>query len=106
MIIVAGHVIVDQGHRDTYLADCVAVVTQARDTPGCLDFSLSADLIHSGRINILERWQSRQALRAFRGSGPSDDQKSAIQGADVAEYDVSHDRSNPLRRASSPWRPT
>lgn len=90
MIIVAGHLIVDPGHRGSYLADCVAAIRQSRDTPGCLDFCLSADLIDAGRINILERWQSRRALEAFRGSGPSDVQRAAIQGADVAEYDVSH----------------
>ena len=88
MIIVAGHLIVDPDHRETYLADCIVVVTQARHTAGCLDFCLSVDLIDPARINILERWQTRQALDAFRGSGPSDDQQAAIQDAAIAEYDV------------------
>lgn len=88
MIIVAGHLIVDPDHRETYLADCVAVVRQARHTAGCLDFCLSADLIDPARINILERWQSRQDLDTFRGSGPGDDQQAAINDAAVAEYDV------------------
>jgi quinol monooxygenase YgiN len=69
------------------------VVRQARRTPGCLDFSLSADLLEPGRINILERWESVAAVEAFRGSGSTDDQSAAILSASVAEYDVGDERS-------------
>ena len=50
MLIVAGHLVVDSLQRDSYLADCRAVVRQARKSPGCLDFAISADLI--GRIAL------------------------------------------------------
>ena len=68
-VIVAGHLAVDPSQRDDYLSGCVGVVRQARATAGCLDFALSADLIDAGRINILERWESRAAVEVFRGSG-------------------------------------
>ena len=93
MVIVAGHVVVDPGQRDDYLSGCVEVVFQARRAPGCLDFSLSADLLEPGRINILERWESQAAVEAFRGSGPSDEQGAAVLAAAVAEYDVGDERS-------------
>ena len=93
MVIVAGHVVVDPEQRDDYLSGCVEVVRQARHAPGCLDFSLSADLLEPGRINILERWESLAAVEAFRGSGPSDEQRAAILAAAVAEYDVGDERS-------------
>lgn len=93
MVIVAGHVVVDPGQRDDYLSGCVEVVRQARGAPGCLDFSLSADLLEPGRINILERWESQAAVEAFRGSGPSDEQGAAVLAAAVAEYDVGDERS-------------
>ncbi len=93
MVIVAGHVVVDPEQRDDYLSGCVEVVRQARHAPGCLDFSLSADLLEPGRINILERWESQAAVEAFRGSGPSDEQGAAILAAAVAEYDVGDERS-------------
>ncbi len=93
MVIVAGHVVVDPGQRDDYLSGCVEVVRQARRAPGCLDFSLSADLLEPGRINILERWESQAAVEAFRGSGPSDEQGAAVLAAAVAEYDVGDERS-------------
>jgi len=93
VVIVAGHVVVDPGQRDDYLSGCVEVVRQARSAPGCLDFSLSADLLEPGRINILERWESQAAVEAFRGSGPSDEQGAAVLAAAVAEYDVGDKRS-------------
>jgi quinol monooxygenase YgiN len=93
MVIVAGHLVVDPQQRDDYLAGCVEVVRQARRAPGCLDFSLTADLLEPGRVNIFEQWESQGAVEAFRGSGPSDEQGAAIVAASVAEYDISDERS-------------
>src|SRR4051794_18340521 len=92
MVIVAGHITVEPGQRETYLAECVGVVEQAREAAGCLDFAISADLIDPGRINIFERWASQAAVEAFRGSGPSDEQGAAIRSASVAEYDIAVER--------------
>ena len=88
MIIVAGHLIVAAEDRAAYLAGCVSVVAQARRAPGCLDFAITADPLDPGRIAIFERWESRAAVAAFRGSGPSDEQRGATLSAAVAEYDV------------------
>jgi quinol monooxygenase YgiN len=93
VVIVAGHVVVSPEQQDDYLSGCVEVVRQARRAPGCLDFSLSADLLEKGRINILERWESQAAVEAFRGSGPSFEQANMIRVASVAEYDVGDERS-------------
>ncbi|WP_433711483.1 putative quinol monooxygenase [Nocardia sp. CA-084685] len=88
MVIVAGHLVVDPEQRNSYLFDCVGIVEQARRAPGCLDFSISADLVDASRIVIFERWESRAAVEDFRGGGPSDAQSAAIRAASVAEYDV------------------
>lgn len=93
MVIVAGHLVVDASQRDAYLSGCLEVVRQARRAKGCLDFSVSADLVDPGRVNIFERWESVIAAEAFRGSGPSDEQGAAILAASVAEYDVRDGRS-------------
>jgi quinol monooxygenase YgiN len=93
MVIVAGHIVVAPEHRESYLADCIEVIEQARGANGCLDFSLTADLIDPGRINIFERWESQAAVEAFRGQGPSDDQGAAMLSLSVAEYDVAGVRS-------------
>lgn len=92
MVIVAGHLIVRAGMRDEYLTGCAPVVEQARNTPGCLDFTISADLLDPARINVLERWATFAAVEAFRGSGPSAEQTDAIVSASVAEYEVSVQR--------------
>jgi quinol monooxygenase YgiN len=93
MIIVAGHLTVDPNERDAYLVSCEDVVQKARRTAGCLDFAISADLAVPGRINVFERWESRAAVEAFRGDGPSADQRSKIRAASVSEYRVDSERS-------------
>jgi quinol monooxygenase YgiN len=89
VVIVAGHLIVGRDTRDDYLNGCIAVVEQARATPGCRDFSISADLLDPDRINVFERWDSRDSVEAFRGSGPAEEQSDMIVTASVSEYDVS-----------------
>ena len=71
-IIVSGTLHVNPAHRATYLQARVPILEQARQAPGCLDFSLSADLLDAGRINVCERWRSREDLLAYRaGTGQS-----------------------------------
>lgn len=91
-VVVAGHLMVHPDARDDYLAGCREVVRLARATAGCLDFAISADVVDLGRVNVYERWVSRAAVEAFRGSGPSDEQGAALLGASVAEYDVTAER--------------
>jgi quinol monooxygenase YgiN len=93
VIIVSGHLTMDAAARPAYLEGCVAVVEAARRAPGCLEFSVAADLLDSGRVVVLERWESADAVAAFRGSGPSDQQQAMITGADVAEYEIASWRS-------------
>ena len=92
MVIASGHLAVDPEQRDAYLADCRQVVRQGRAADGCLDFAITADLIDPGRIDIFERWVSRAAVEAFRGSGPSQEQGAAMLSASVVEYDVTEVR--------------
>jgi quinol monooxygenase YgiN len=88
MIIVCGYLIVDADQRSAYLGTCGDVVERARDTAGCLDYALSPDLVDAERINVLERWDDRAALEAFRGDGPSDAQREQIRFVDVHDYEV------------------
>ena len=98
MVIVAGHLVVDPDEREVYLEGCRVVVELARRTEGCLDFAITADLLDPARVNVYERWESQEAVEAFRGGagtevraqraskGPSGDQQQAILGGAVAEY--------------------
>ena len=71
-----------------FLAGCKDVVEQARGTTGCLQFSITANLLDPARIVILERWEFQETAEKFRGSGPSDEQTTVITSASVTEYDV------------------
>lgn len=93
MIIVAGHLLVRPEERKQYLHGCVSVVEQARASPGCLDFAITADLVDPGCIHIFERWESQAAVEKFRGSGPGDEQGAVLLAASVAEYDVADVRT-------------
>ena len=88
MIIVAGFLKVDPVERENYLTDCIDLARAARSTEGCIDFHLSADPIEPGRINIFEHWESVEAVEAFRGSGPNDDQQVVIVEARVQQYEI------------------
>jgi quinol monooxygenase YgiN len=88
MLIIAGHLIVAASDRDRYVADCAPAVTAARSADGCLDFALSADVLDPRRVNVFERWQTRESLDAFRGDGPEDDLARRIVEVKVDEYEV------------------
>jgi quinol monooxygenase YgiN len=92
VIIIAGHLRVAAAERDGYLTAVAGVASQARQAPGCHDFVQSADPIDQERINIYERWDSDEALMAFRTSGSEEREPlstPAILSAEVAKYRIS-----------------
>jgi quinol monooxygenase YgiN len=93
-IIVSGSLHVDPARRDAYLDARVAILEHARAAPGCLDFSLSPDLLDAGRINVYERWRSHEDLLAYRaGDGPELDDSIPVLAADVELHHVSASES-------------
>jgi quinol monooxygenase YgiN len=88
MIVVAGWLRVAADQRASYLDGCRGVIEAARATPGCIDFSVAADLLDTGRINVFEQWESVEAVERFRGAGTPDDQQAMILEANVAQHTV------------------
>jgi quinol monooxygenase YgiN len=88
MIIVAGPIHLVPGEREAYLDGCREMIEAARAADGCLDFHLAGDPVDPGRINVFERWETVEAVEAFRGSGPSDEDGAAILGAAVVQYQI------------------
>jgi len=88
MLIVAGHLQVDPAQRDAFVADCATAVEMARSAPGCLAFSVSADSVDPARVVVYERWEDEAQLLAFRDTGPTDDQQTAVLDADVKRYTI------------------
>ncbi len=92
MIIIAGHLRVAASERDEYLTAVADVSTRARRTPGCHDFVQAADPLDPERINIYERWDSDEALLAFRSSdldGTEPPSLPTVVAAEVAKYRIS-----------------
>lgn len=89
MIIVAGRIEIAPGRRDGFVLASSEAVVAAREAPGCLDFSVTADSVDPNRVNVLERWESAAELQAFRGEGPGEDLSADIVGADVSRYEIS-----------------
>ena len=52
----------------------------------------AADPVDPERINVYERWESQEAVEAFRGDGVGNDQAAAIRSASVAEYGAVEER--------------
>jgi quinol monooxygenase YgiN len=91
VIIVAGHLRVAATQRERYLEAVGGVTADARRAPGCLDFVQSADPVDPERINVYERWDTDEALMAFRTSGDVEAEPQsvpAVLGAEVAKYRI------------------
>ena len=88
MLIVAGHLVVDPADREALVAESAEAVALARTAAGCLDFAVTADSLDSRRVNVFERWESADALLAFRGAGPPGAMTARILDADVRRYGV------------------
>ena len=88
MIIVSGSLPRRPGRARRLPRRLPSVIEQARVAPGCLDFHLSPDPIEPDRINVYEQWESVEAVEAFRGSGPSDEQGDAIRSASVHQHEI------------------
>lgn len=87
-LIVAGHLRVAPANREKLLELSRPIINLARKNSKCLDFVVSPDLIDAGRVNIFERWSSRDAMDKFRMSGPDDGMDALIQDYAVEEYEV------------------
>ncbi len=88
MIIVTGWLRVAPDDRDAYLDSSRPVIEAARAAPGCLDFHLSADSLEPGRINVVEQWESAEAVEAFRRSGPTDEPQVVVVDASVEQHEI------------------
>ena len=71
------------------MADCITVVRQARTSPGCLDFVITADPVEPDRIHVYECWESDAQLERFRGAGPDSEQTARLRDAQVRKYRIS-----------------
>lgn len=64
-IVIVGTIEVDPSAREQLIASTAELQQSTRnDEPGCLTYSLGADPVEPGRIQIVEVWASAEALDA------------------------------------------
>jgi quinol monooxygenase YgiN len=89
MVIIAGHATVDPADRDRYVTVHQNLVRRARQAPGCLDLAITADPLDPARVNLFERWQSREHLDEWRAVTNAPRSKVKLGSVDVMMYVVS-----------------
>jgi quinol monooxygenase YgiN len=86
--IIAGHVTVDVDKRDAFVEAHRDLVERARQAPGCLDVAITADPIDLGRINNYERWETWDAIEAWRSRANAPDTGIEFRHIDVTAFEV------------------
>jgi quinol monooxygenase YgiN len=92
MWIIAGHVTVDEDERDRFVEEHRDLVERARRAPGCLDVAITADPVDPRRINNYERWDSWDAIEAWRARAQAPDTGIAFHHVDVTAFEVASTR--------------
>jgi hypothetical protein len=92
MLIVAGHFEVDPERRAEFIADREELMRTSRAEPGCIAYAFMADPIEPGRVQLFERWESKDALATHLGvlrSGPRPASDIKILAAEIQQYEIS-----------------
>lgn len=92
MWIIAGHVVVDEDERDRYVDRHRDLVERCRRAAGCLDVAITADTVDPRRINNFERWESWDALEAWRAQAEAPVTGITVVEVDVTAYEVTGTR--------------
>lgn len=93
MLIVAGTITVEAGHRDTVLEAVAPMVAATRAEAGCQDYVFSPDPGDPRLIRLYERWDDQAALDAHFASAHMAEWQAraaglAITGRDIAKYTI------------------
>ena len=92
MWIVAGHVTVDDDRRDEFVNAHRDLIVRARRAPGCLDVTITADPVEPGRIYNYERWESWEAVEAWRAQVHAPDTCIEMRDVEVEAYEIARAR--------------
>ncbi|MET0325288.1 MAG: antibiotic biosynthesis monooxygenase [Ilumatobacteraceae bacterium] len=88
MIIIAGHLTVDEADRDRYVAAHQDLVQRSRAAAGCLHVAITADGVDPTRVELVEVWTDAVALEAWRAVADGPDTGIEVHDSGVARYDA------------------
>jgi quinol monooxygenase YgiN len=87
-VIIAGKMYVDPDKRERFVEGYRVLVEKARAYPGCIDVSMSPDLLEPGRVNLFECWESADVLAQWRAKAPRPAGRVKFRDAQVYKYDA------------------
>ncbi|HEY6749196.1 MAG TPA: antibiotic biosynthesis monooxygenase family protein [Mycobacteriales bacterium] len=92
MWIIAGSVTIEAARREAYVTAHQDLVRRGREADGCLDLAISEDPLDPNRINVYERWESWDAIEAWRAVANAPDTGTAVDGSRIKAYEVGSER--------------
>jgi quinol monooxygenase YgiN len=90
----------DPARRREFLAALEPLTKGSLADPGCIQYTISADLDDPGRVHVVEQWESDVLMRAHMAAPHSVEfvkamQPIGVRGVKVTKHEVS--TSQPLR---------
>ena len=64
MIVIAGRVRIHESERPEAVRAGSAMAATSRDEPGCIDYRFTVDIDDPLVVQVLEQWESEEALQA------------------------------------------
>lgn len=86
MLLIAGFVRFDPGHRDATVAAILEHVRETRKESGCLRYVVAEDVEHPGTLRVFEAWSSWEALEAHFITPHMNRFRSRVGGLGVREF--------------------
>ena len=68
MLVIAGRIRLDPAKREAAIAAARELMRDTRVEPGCVSYTLSADVEDEAVFHIFEEWKSAEALAAHFGA--------------------------------------
>ncbi|GAB3482576.1 putative quinol monooxygenase [Nocardiopsis coralliicola] len=87
-IVIAGPVFVAAEERERFVAAHLPLVAAARGFAGCRGLAVSADPLDARRVNLLEHWDSVEALEEWRAVAPVPEVDIPIEEDHVVRFAI------------------
>src|SRR5690606_17321995 len=91
MWIIAGYCTIDATERDAFIAEHRDLIRRARQAPGCLDVAITPDPVDPERVYNLERWESWEAVEAWRRVAAAPVSADQLREVHVLAYEVARE---------------
>ena len=88
MLIIAGSITTEAGHRDAFLTAVAPMVVATHTESGCQEYAFSPDPVDANRILLFELWDDQDALDAHFATEHMAEFQSKMAGIAVAGMDV------------------